>query len=105
VPDETARVARALFPDGNLYLQWYDTLGMLFADEDFVTLFARDGQPALSPVRLSLVLILPFFENLGQSACSRFRQHHRLAIRVFRISLRLDTPCPQGYRIKMGEET
>ncbi len=36
--------------------QWYDTFGMLFADEDFRVLFPRDGPPALSPVRLSQVL-------------------------------------------------
>jgi transposase len=65
VPDETARVARAIFPDGNLYMQWYDTFGMLFADEDFIALFARDGQPALSPVRLSLVLMLQYAEGLS----------------------------------------
>ena len=62
MPDETARVARAIFPEENLYMQWYDTFGILFADEDFVMLFAQDGQPALSPVRLSLVLILQFAE-------------------------------------------
>ena len=56
VPEETERVARAIFPKGNLYMQWYDTFGMLFAGEDFKALFAPDGQPALSPVRLSLVL-------------------------------------------------
>lgn len=65
VPDETARVARAIFPDGNVYMQWYDTFGVLFADKDFITLFSRDGQPALSPVRLSLVLILQYAEGLS----------------------------------------
>lgn len=65
VPDETAHVARAIFPDGNLYMQWYDTFGVLFADEDFITLFAQDGQPGLSPVRLSLVLILQYAEGLS----------------------------------------
>jgi transposase len=65
VPEETERVARAIFPKGNLYMQWYDTFGVLFADEDFRALFAPDGQPALSPVRLSLVLILQFTEGLS----------------------------------------
>jgi hypothetical protein len=35
VPEATERVARAIFPNGNLYMQWYDTFGMLFTDEDF----------------------------------------------------------------------
>ncbi len=47
VPEETERVARAIFPKGNLYMQWYDTFGVLFADEDFRALFAPDGQPRM----------------------------------------------------------
>ena len=58
IPEDTARVALMIFPKGNLYMQWYDTFGMLFADEEFRALFPQDGQPALSPVRLSLVLLL-----------------------------------------------
>jgi transposase len=65
VPDETDRVARAIFPKGNLYMQWYDTFGMLFADEDFRALFPPDGQPALSPVRLSLIHLLQYAEGLS----------------------------------------
>ncbi len=65
VPQDTAEVARAIFPDGNLYLQMYDTFGTLFEDEDFATLFPQDGQPAEAPFRLMLVLILQFMENLS----------------------------------------
>jgi transposase len=65
VPDETARVARAIFPNGNLYMQWYDTFGTLFKDRDFVSLFSTEGQPALSPMRLYLVLLLQFAEGLS----------------------------------------
>ena len=39
VPDETARVARAAFPKGNLYLRMYDALGSIFADRQFADLF------------------------------------------------------------------
>lgn len=65
VPGETERVARAIFPDGNLYMKIYDTFGTLFEEQDFVGLFAKDGQPALSPVRLALVLIVEFIEKLS----------------------------------------
>lgn len=65
VPEETARVARAIFPEGNLYRQWFDTFGSLFQDQDFAVLFPRDGHPALSPVRLMLVLLLQFAEGLS----------------------------------------
>jgi transposase len=65
VPEETARVARAVFPHGNPYLQLYDTFGKLFQDQDFAVLFPADGQPALSPVRLMLVLLVQFAEGLS----------------------------------------
>ena len=65
VPEETARVARAIFPPGNPYLQLYDTFGSLFQDQDFAALFPVDGQPALSPMRLMVVLILQFAEGLS----------------------------------------
>ena len=64
VPEETARVARAIYPQGNLYMNWYDTFGPLFDDNDFADLFSHEGQPALSPVRLALVSIVQFVENL-----------------------------------------
>jgi transposase len=65
VPEETARVAHAIFPKGNVYLRLADTFGSLFQDTDFAELFPVDGQPALSPVRLMLVLILQFAEGLS----------------------------------------
>jgi transposase len=65
VPAETARVARAIFPNGHPYLQWYDTFGVLFEDEDFKDLYPADCQPAWSPVRLSLVVILQFAEGFS----------------------------------------
>ena len=65
VPEETARVARAIFPHGHLYLQLSDTLGSLFQDQEFAALFPADGQPALSPARLMMVLILQFAEGLS----------------------------------------
>src|SRR3712207_1947058 len=38
VPVQTAHVAQAIFPDGNLVMQMYDELGMLLRDADFVDL-------------------------------------------------------------------
>jgi transposase len=65
VPEETARVAWEIFPEGNLYMQWYETFGPLFEDRDFAALFSTEGQPALSPMRLCLVLLLQFAEGLS----------------------------------------
>lgn len=65
VTEETARVGRAVFPKGNVYLRLADTFGSMFEDADFAELFPVDGQPALSPVRWMLVLILKFAEGLS----------------------------------------
>ena len=65
VPAETARVARAAFPKGNLYMKLRERVGTIIQDEDFVPLFAKDGAPGLPPWRLALVTILQFHENLS----------------------------------------
>ena len=54
VPPETARVARATFPKGNLYLKLRerDFPGTIIRDEDFVALFAK-GATGLTAVALS----------------------------------------------------
>ena len=63
VPEETARVAHAAFPKGNIYLRIRDSLGVFFADEQFASLFSERGQPALSPWRLALISIMQFVET------------------------------------------
>ena len=64
VPEETARVARAAFPKGNVYMRMYDELGMLYENHQFAALFPRRGQPAEAPDRLALILVMQFAENL-----------------------------------------
>lgn len=70
VPDETARVARAAFPRGNLYMLLRDELGVLAIDEDFAPLFPTHGQPAEAPWRLALVTIFQFIERLSDRAAA-----------------------------------
>jgi transposase len=65
LPEETARVARAAFPRGHIYLEMYDRLGVIFRDRDFAALFSSTGQPAQAPVRLALATILQFAEGLS----------------------------------------
>jgi transposase len=65
VPDDTARIARAAFPHGNLYLVLRDAFGPLFADDDFASLFPTRGQPAEAPWRLALVLVMQYVEDLS----------------------------------------
>jgi transposase len=70
VPDETARVARAAFPGGNIYMLLRDELGTLAADKDFAPLFPTHGQPAAAPWRLALITIFQFIEGLSDRAAA-----------------------------------
>src|ERR1700682_2137293 len=65
VPEETARIARAAYPKGTIYLQLRDTLGTIYEDEQFADLFPSRGQPAEAPWRLALVCVLQFLEGLS----------------------------------------
>jgi len=64
VPEETARIARSAFPKSNLCLRMRDELGTLYDDPMFAQLFSMRGQPAETPWRLALVLVLQFAEGL-----------------------------------------
>ena len=64
VPEETARVAQAAFPKGNLYLRIRDELGTVFDDSAFTPLFSTLGRPAEAPWRLALVTIMQYVERL-----------------------------------------
>lgn len=65
IPDETRRVALAVFPKGNRYLRLRDEFGELFTDELFTDLFSTRGQPAEAPGRLALVTVMQFAEGLS----------------------------------------
>ena len=64
IPEETARVAHAAFPTGNVYMQMRDVVGVIYDDGQFADLFARRGRPAESPWRLALVTVMQFAEGL-----------------------------------------
>lgn len=76
VPKETAELARAILPEGNLVVNLFDELGVIFEDKDFADLYPHDGQPALSPVRLALATILQFgvFVETPQKTTLRIRK-------------------------------
>ncbi len=64
VPEETVRVARAAFPQGNRYRRMRDESGVIYEDEAFASLFSHRGQPAEAPWRLALVTIMQYAEGL-----------------------------------------
>ncbi|GHO50761.1 hypothetical protein KSX_89240 [Ktedonospora formicarum] len=63
IPEETARVARSLFPKGNRYMWLRDELGALSHDEQFTSLSPNTGQFAEQPWRLALISIIQYMEN------------------------------------------
>src|SRR3954467_2846801 len=63
VPELTAYVARAAYPDGNPYLSVRDALGTFYDDERFAALFPDRGRPAEAPWRLALVTVLQFAQG------------------------------------------
>ncbi len=64
VPNDTERVANAIFPKGNIYMILAKELKTFLVDEDFAELFPNKGQPAESPLRLALATILQYIEGL-----------------------------------------
>jgi transposase len=65
LPEETVKVAKAAFPNGNIYLILRDTLGPFFDDQTFQNLYPTLGQPAESPGRLALITVMQFLEDLS----------------------------------------
>lgn len=64
IPEETARLARTICPQGTLYMQIRDQLGVIYENQSFADLFSTRGQPAEAPWRLMLVCIFQFIEGL-----------------------------------------
>jgi transposase len=65
IPEETERVARAAFPNGNVYIRLRDELSEVYRDAQFAELFATRGQPAEAPGRLALITVMQFAEGLS----------------------------------------
>ncbi|HEY4389598.1 MAG TPA: IS1182 family transposase [Ktedonobacteraceae bacterium] len=90
VPEEIARVAHAVFPHGNVFMQVRDALGTIYTDEAFADLFPTHGQPAFAPWRLALVTLFQFMEHLtDRQAADAVRD--RLAWK-YALSLELTDP-------------
>lgn len=66
IPAETQRVAEAAFPKGNNYMSMRDKLALWYKDSDYSHLFlSHEGQPALSPGRLNLIMVMQYAEGLS----------------------------------------
>ncbi len=65
VPEETVRIAKAVFPKGNLAMSLRTELAGIYTDELFADLYPKRGRPAEAPWRLALVTVLQFAEELS----------------------------------------
>ncbi|GAC1350995.1 MAG: hypothetical protein NVSMB27_38870 [Ktedonobacteraceae bacterium] len=64
IPEETARVARAAYPKGNLYMKMRDAWGTIYQDESFAHLFPQNGRLVEAPWRLAFITVVQFLEGL-----------------------------------------
>src|SRR5216683_3031120 len=64
IPEETARVARAAYPKGNIYMKMRDALGPIYQDESFAHVFPQNGRPVEAPWRLAFITVVQFLEGL-----------------------------------------
>jgi transposase len=85
IPEATAALVKALFPEGSVYQFIGDVLFEQFRDEDFADLYPKDGQPSISPVLLSFVTIFQALEDLSDRQtvyCLRFRFDWKYALHL-----------------------
>ncbi|ACU38873.1 transposase IS4 family protein [Actinosynnema mirum DSM 43827] len=106
IPEETARVARAVFPRGCLAMRMCDVLGPVFADADFAELFAVRGRPAVSPARLALVSVLQFAEGLTDRQAAhavRSRLDWKYALSLESTDTGFDFSVLSEFRARLAE--
>jgi transposase len=64
IPEETARVAKATFPKGNVYVTMRDELTLWYKDSAYAHLFpSHQGRPAESPGMLNLIMVIQYAEG------------------------------------------
>src|SRR5205809_7423071 len=63
ISEETARIAKILFPKGNKYMWLRDELDAIYNDEQFTSLYPNFGQLAEQPWRLAMMIIIQYMEN------------------------------------------
>jgi len=64
IPEETFRIAHAVYPRGNTLMKIRDELGTIYQDQAFAELFPPNGRAVEAPWRLALMTVLQFMEEL-----------------------------------------
>ena len=63
IPEETARIAKILFPKGNKYMWLREELDAIYQDEHFLSCYPKTGQLAEQPWRLAMMSVIQYREN------------------------------------------
>lgn len=87
VPEETARIARAVYRKGNPYMQIRDKYGMIYTDVEFMSMYKERGRPGVSPARLAMVVVMQTAENLSdeeavEAVAGRIDWKYMLGMRI-----------------------
>ena len=107
VPELTAFVANAAFPNGNPYLAVRDALGAFYEDERFAGLFPTQGQPAEAPWRLALITVLQFAEGFAdrqaaEAVRSRIDWKYALGLELTEPGFHFSVLCEFRARLLAG---
>ncbi len=70
IPPETARIARAAFPQGTRFMQMRDTLGTIYDHPTLEALYPQRGKPAEVPWRLALITVMQCAADLSDRAAA-----------------------------------
>jgi len=90
VPELTARIARSIHPSGNKYMWLRDELDAIYDDEQFLSLYPKNGQLAEQPWRLAIISIIQYMENYtDRQVCEALKD--RITFK-YALSLELDAP-------------
>src|SRR5215470_4873162 len=73
IPEETARLARAICQEGTLYMRIRDQLGVIYENQSFVSLFSTRGQPGSGTVEARLGVHFSVHRRLDRSTSCRSR--------------------------------
>ncbi|MBA2679466.1 MAG: transposase, partial [Ktedonobacteraceae bacterium] len=107
VPMQTALIARAAFPNGNIYLQMRDVLGTIYEDDLFAAAYSQEGQPALHPWQLALVTVMQFAENLtdrqaADAVRARLDWKYALNLEITDVGFHYSALCEFRARLLQG---
>ena len=65
IPEMTCRIGQQILKPENVYRQMGEKYADVVRDEDFVKMYSHLGQPAISPARLAMVVVMQAMEGVS----------------------------------------